>query len=211
MFYITSITWHPHCSFFANRLRGGSSSGKNLRSDRSGLERNEGDIFGWSSEMIVKNIVVVATLTPQLPFRRGRVGCWRGFGHFASAVPAMKDAEILKRFLIILRVFCEHVRIKYNKWRAKSCVIRPPMIYTDTQKHFRDQGGEAKELGIAKKGAGGFRVPGPWPLLPDSFGSPALKMFSFWSLYAALVPRPLPSGLPFWNLYTDKVKLIIFD
>lgn len=34
---------------------------------------------------------------------------------FASAVAAMKDAEILKRFLIILRLFREHVRIKYNK------------------------------------------------------------------------------------------------
>lgn len=35
--------------------------------------------------------------------------------YFASAVAAMKDAEILKRFLIILCVFREDVRIKYNK------------------------------------------------------------------------------------------------
>jgi len=63
--------------------------------------------------MIVENNVVDATLGLLLSlYEESGEGKIR---HFASAVAAMKDAEILKRFLIILRLFREHVRIKYNK------------------------------------------------------------------------------------------------
>lgn len=84
--------------------------------------RAEGARFWCGNEMITENIVVGPT--------RLRVAFggweWGGAGptgwivrwlhfYFASAVAAMKDAEILKRFLIILCVFREDVRIKYNK------------------------------------------------------------------------------------------------
>jgi len=63
--------------------------------------------------MIVENNVVDATLG--LPLSLSEESGEGKIRHFASAVAAMKDAEILKRFLIILRLFREHVRIKYNK------------------------------------------------------------------------------------------------
>lgn len=73
----------------------------------------------------------------------GIVG-WLQF-YFASAVAAMKDAEILKRFLIILCVFREDVRIKYNKWRAKAALYALNDLHTargDREEHDEEvQGG----------------------------------------------------------------------
>lgn len=81
----------------------------------------------------------------------GIVG-WLQF-YFASAVAAMKDAEILKRFLIILCVFREDVRIKYNKWRAKAALYALNDLHT--ARGDREEHDEEEQEGVAATGAAG--------------------------------------------------------
>lgn len=57
----------------------------------------------------------------------------------------MKDAEILKRFLIILCVFREDVRIKYNKWRAKAALYALNDLHT--ARGDRDDDGDDGDAG----------------------------------------------------------------